>query len=253
MRRLPLENISRSRRTLKFVNFNSSRRLKALASRAESSRSLLLVLLVLASFRASGASVSLAWDPPTGTGPSGYFVYYGPAAGDYKTKIDAGNATFCMVPGLVEGETYHFAATSYDAARTESGFSNDISATTPYGPPAADFTAGATFGSAPLALNFVNSSTGSITGYAWTFGDGATSRAANPVHVYSVAGTYTITLTVTGPGGVASQTCMDCVTVGRSDGWLQRGPAAALDALEDLRTRARQSRAFPHAVAPASR
>lgn len=44
-------------------------------------------------------------------------------------------------------------------------------------------------------------SDGSIVSYSWNFGDGATSSAANPSHVYSNAGTYTATLTVTDDQG----------------------------------------------------
>ena len=44
-------------------------------------------------------------------------------------------------------------------------------------------------------------STGSISGYSWTFGDGATAQGATPSHAYSSPGTYTVSLTVIGPGG----------------------------------------------------
>ena len=36
--------------------------------------------------------------------------------------------------------------------------------------------------------------TAAITSYAWAFGDGGTSTAANPSHTYAAAGTYTVTL-----------------------------------------------------------
>ena len=61
-------------------------------------------------------------------------------------------------------------------------------------------------GTAPLSINFINSSTGGITAYAWTFGDGTTSTSQHPVHVYPVAGTYTVSLEVTGPGGTNTKT-----------------------------------------------
>ncbi len=162
---------------------------------------------------ALAASVSLAWNPVNSPSLAGYEVYYGPAIGNYPSKIDVGNTTGYAVPNLVEGATYHFVVTAYDASHTESGFSNDVAATVPYSAPIAQFTASTTTGPAPLALNFLNASTGSITSYAWTFGDGGTSTAASPSHVYAAAGVYTVSLTVTGPGGSNTQTRSNYVTV----------------------------------------
>lgn len=42
--------------------------------------------------------------------------------------------------------------------------------------------------------------------YQWGFGDGQTSTEPNPIHIYEKAGDYTVTLVVTGKGGVDSQT-----------------------------------------------
>ena len=125
--------------------------------------------------RAFAGSATLAWDPVSSPALSGYVLYYGPAAGNYTSKIDVGNTTQRTVANLTEGATYHFAVTAYDSSHTESGFSNDASTTIPFGAPVAGFTASATSGVAPLAMNFTNTSTGSISTYAWTFG---TARAA---------------------------------------------------------------------------
>lgn len=46
-----------------------------------------------------------------------------------------------------------------------------------------------------------------ITGYSWDFGDGNSSTAQNPSHCYSVPGTYSVSLTVTGQS--ADGTCTD--------------------------------------------
>jgi len=43
----------------------------------------------------------------------------------------------------------------------------------------------------------VSDSDGTISSYSWNFGDGTTSTVETPSHSYTVAGTYTVTLTVT--------------------------------------------------------
>jgi len=68
-------------------------------------------------------------------------------------------------------------------------------------PPKASFTASPTSGQAPLAVSFNASgssdSDGSITSYAWSFGDGGSSSGVTASHTYTSAGTYTARLTVT--------------------------------------------------------
>lgn len=53
----------------------------------------------------------------------------------------------------------------------------------------------------------------SITGYAWDFGDGATSTEANPSHTYAADGTYTVTLRVTDDTGATSEVASHSVSV----------------------------------------
>ncbi|MFT5823189.1 MAG: Zn-dependent metalloprotease/chitodextrinase [Crocinitomix sp.] len=58
----------------------------------------------------------------------------------------------------------------------------------------ADFFTADSLGCAiPFTVNFSNESTNAIT-YEWDFGDGETSTEENPVHVYTEAGVYTVTL-----------------------------------------------------------
>lgn len=80
-------------------------------------------------------------------------------------------------------------------------------------PPVADFSAAPTSGSAPLTVNFTNTSTGSVSEWSWDFGDGNSSNAENPSHSYTSAGTYAVVLTVIGPGGTNTKTLTDYITV----------------------------------------
>jgi len=70
---------------------------------------------------------------------------------------------------------------------------------------------------APLSFSGVGSSDpdGSIATYQWTFGDGMSANGAMPTHSYAVAGSYTVTLTVTDNGGLtASATTTATVSSG---------------------------------------
>ncbi len=71
-----------------------------------------------------------------------------------------------------------------------------------------------------LAVAFTNTSTdtgGTISSYAWNFGDGSTSTSASPSHTYTAAGTYTVSLTVTDNTGASNNTSHS-VTVASSGG-----------------------------------
>jgi PKD repeat protein len=79
--------------------------------------------------------------------------------------------------------------------------------------PVASFTSDKTTGTVPLNVSFTDASTGEITSYLWNFGDTASSTLKNPSHLYTTVGTYTVNLTVTGPGGSATRTQTNYITV----------------------------------------
>jgi PKD repeat protein len=73
-------------------------------------------------------------------------------------------------------------------------------------PPTADFTSLARSGGVPLSVMFSDASKGNPTSFSWDFGDGGKSTDRNPVHVYTTAGLYTVTLTVSNAYGSDSET-----------------------------------------------
>ncbi|MEV6474218.1 ThuA domain-containing protein [Streptomyces sp. NPDC051657] len=85
--------------------------------------------------------------------------------------------------------------------------------------PIAEAAANKTSGTAPLKVKF--SSAGTADGdedpltYAWDFGDGSRSTAANPTHTYKKNGTYTATLTAEDPTGRTGSASVH-VTVGNT-------------------------------------
>jgi len=77
----------------------------------------------------AGQSVTLVWNVNTDPNVTGCNVYYGVSSGNYTSVVNAGNVTNTTVSGLVAGVTYYFAATTYDAAGDQSGYSTEIAYT----------------------------------------------------------------------------------------------------------------------------
>ncbi len=184
-----------------------SHRLRRGIARGRGAWARLATMLLLACTASLGwaASLTLAWD--VSAGAAGYRAYYGTTSGTYTASVDAGAATSVTISGLTSGRVYYFAVTAYNGSGAESSYSAEVVGTAPSTAPVASFIADKTAGAAPLTVAFDSSaSTGTFSSYAWTFGDGGTSSAANPSHTYSATGTYTVALTLSGSAGSNTQT-----------------------------------------------
>lgn len=84
--------------------------------------------------------------------------------------------------------------------------------TTPF-PCHAEFFAEPTVCDGPTWVQFTDQSTGHITSWEWDFGDGGTNTEQNPAHYYNRDGSYSVTLTITGPGCDDTLTKDDCIEV----------------------------------------
>jgi PKD repeat protein len=137
----------------------------------------------------TGDPTSWAWD----FGDGGTSTAQNPA----HTYANPGTYTVTLTVTDVHGATNTRTRTAYITSQ----------------PLTADFTASTTFGTAPLAVSFTDTSIGTPTTWAWDFGDGGTSTERNPAHTYSAAGTYTVTLTVAdGTGATSTKTRTNYVT-----------------------------------------
>ena len=98
--------------------------------------------------------------------------------------------------------TYTVLLTATDDVGASDDFSRDVTVPSGNQAPTASFTWSCT----DLTCDFTDASAdgdGTVVGWAWDFGDGNTSTEPSPSHTYSVAGPYTVTLTVTDDGGAA--------------------------------------------------
>jgi len=81
--------------------------------------------------------------------------------------------------------------------------------------PVAAFSASPRSGKAPLKVQFYDKSANSPTSWKWSFGDKTYSTAKNPVHKYSKAGKYTVSLTVKNAKGSNTKTISGYIVVNK--------------------------------------
>jgi PKD repeat protein len=162
-------------------------------------------------FPVPGASVS--FDGSGSTGPDA-------AINDYKWNFGDGNSAETGSTATT-GHAYS-APGSYTVTLTvtdTNGHMSSVShAVEVVGVPSAAFTINTTSPVIGLPVAFDGSGSaqpgGMITNYHWVFGDGGTQTGSSSTasHTYAAAGTYTVTLTVTGDGG-ATDSVSHTVTI----------------------------------------
>ncbi len=108
--------------------------------------------------------------------------------------------------------TYTVTLTATNTKGTDTETKTDyITVSTPPSP-VASFTANTTTGTIPLAVQFTDTSGNGAISWSWDFGDGGTSAVQDPVHSYSTAGNYTVSLTVTNAAGTDTASLADYIS-----------------------------------------
>jgi hypothetical protein len=76
-------------------------------------------------------SLTLGWNPSPSAGVAGYDIYYGTDSNNWTSAVPVSGegATNVTIRGLVSGQTYYFAAASFDANGDQSSLSPIFSAT----------------------------------------------------------------------------------------------------------------------------
>ncbi|AGA91773.1 PDK repeat-containing protein [Thioflavicoccus mobilis 8321] len=182
-------------------------------------RSSLLALVLVAGLsastelRAAAAEAGLGWDPVDDERVTHYEVYWGEASGTYEHTLTA-TSNVANLPGLVEGQTYYAAVKACsEALDLCSDFSEELVFTADYAEPIAGFNVDKTAGEAPLTVTFANTSEGVIEQCEWALEDGATLSGCTLAYTFDTAGSYSVSLTVTGPGGTATMDRADLIEV----------------------------------------
>jgi len=150
----------------------------------------------------SGNYADLTWTDNANNETS-QSIYLAQGSGSFTNIGSVGaNATSVRISSLATGSYRVYVVASNAAGNSPQSNTATFSIASA---PVAAFTMTPTSGNAAVT-NFVfyDESSGAITSRLWQFGDGGTSTSSVATHTYAASGQYTVTLTVSGPGGSSS-------------------------------------------------
>ncbi|MFQ5581507.1 MAG: PKD domain-containing protein [Mariprofundaceae bacterium] len=140
------------------------------------------------------APLTVGFNASASTDPEGQTLTYSWDFGDGSTGAGVTAGHTYAAPG-----NYTAVVTATDSVGNTDQASVAITVTALNLPPAVLPTATPGSGNAPLSVQFAANASdpdGDALTYVWTFGDGGTSSAADPLHTYTSPGTYVATVTV---------------------------------------------------------
>lgn len=172
----------------------------------EGSSSLAPILYVTYQTNGNPPSAVASANPTSGTAPLSVSFTGSNSTDDgsissYAWDFGDGNSSTSADPSHTYTTTDSFSVslivTDNEGDKDTASLIIDVSGGTP---PTAVVSASPTYGTASLSVSFTGSNStddGTITAYAWNFGDGNSSSSADPSHTYTAAGNFTAQLIVT--------------------------------------------------------
>ncbi|HEV7428195.1 MAG TPA: PKD domain-containing protein [Thermoanaerobaculia bacterium] len=144
----------------------------------------------------NGSTASLQWND-VATNETGYRVYLASSNGGFsRLSPDLAAGTRAATISSLAAGTYRFYVAAFNSAG-ESAPSNTASATIGSSV-TASFVVSPSAGVAGVTTFVCSDTSTGATSWSWNFGDGGTSTAQNPAHIYNTPGTYTVQLTANG-------------------------------------------------------
>jgi PKD repeat protein len=169
----------------------------------------------LTSFQSNGVCY-LAWEAGADTNAGTYRIY-AREAGDslFTTSGTTTNQFFNTLHPWNTGRSvtnWFFTVVAVATNGAESPYPDIVMNSEPT---LARFSANLANGTPPFTVTFTNQSLGGVTNWAWDFDSDGTidSMEENPSTIYAEAGSYTVTLTVTGPNGTDTRIAVGYVNV----------------------------------------
>ena len=154
-----------------------------------------------ASFTSSCTGLSCTFDAGGSSDSDGTITSY---AWTFSDGDQAGGAN--PAKDFAATGTYDVTLTVTDDGGLTSSVTHQVSVVKPNDPPVASFGTTCTYLDCTFDATASADDDGTITDYAWDFGDGHTGTGTNPEHVYDNPGTYTVSLVVTDDAGATDAT-----------------------------------------------
>ena len=143
-------------------------------------------------------NAAFSFTPQSGTANVTTFTFYDETQGSVSSRLwnfgDGSTSTFAVASHVYKAAGQYTVTLSVTGGGTSSQVSKTVVVTSAL---AAAFTWSPSSPTTNDTISFADQSTGGVSSWYWTFGDGTFSQQQNPTKKYTTAGTYSVMLSVT--------------------------------------------------------